>query len=379
MQGVCNLTPLDALYLQRAYELAARAIGSTAPNPPVGAVVVRNGQVVSEGYHHYAGAPHAEAIALQRAGAAARGATVYISLEPCRHVGRTPPCTLALIDSGVARVVAGTLDPTGHGGAAELRECGIPVTIAGDRLAEALVEPFVHAQSGDRPYMAVKMAMSLDGAVASRPAARERISSDAEQDYVRDLRTAYDAVMVGAGTVRVDDPQLTVRPAHDRLRPYVRIVVCQTDSVSPSSQVLRAHPGYARTFVIAPSRLQARLHALEDIGDVLYVGDPDSVTLDLSLAMKTLRARGVYSILCEGGPRLAAALIAASLVDRIYWAIAPVFLSNDRAVPVLRGADLAAGNARLIFDRIERAGDDVIISAKTCPERVQRVEGCSAG
>jgi diaminohydroxyphosphoribosylaminopyrimidine deaminase/5-amino-6-(5-phosphoribosylamino)uracil reductase len=357
-----NITPLDELYLQRAYELAARGIGGTAPNPPAGAVVVRDGRIVGEGYHHRAGLPHAEPLALREAGADARGATVYVSLEPCGHVGRTPPCTHALIEAGVVRVVAGTLDPAGHGGAGELRERGISVAIAGDPVAADLIEIFARTMTSNRPYVALKMAMSLDGAVASRPGVNERLGSDEEQRYVRALRVAYDAVMVGAGTVRIDDPQLTVRPPHDRLRQYVRIVACETGALSAGSRIFSEEPGYARTIVIAPAALPDRVRELQEVADVLCVGAPHATALDLAEATKALRARGIYSVLCEGGPRLAAGLIAARQVDRFYWAIAPVFLGNENAVPVLRGVDLAALNARMSFDRVEMAGGDVIIS-----------------
>ncbi|MFY9884605.1 MAG: bifunctional diaminohydroxyphosphoribosylaminopyrimidine deaminase/5-amino-6-(5-phosphoribosylamino)uracil reductase RibD, partial [Candidatus Cybelea sp.] len=196
-----KLTPLDELFLQRAYELAARGVGSTAPNPPVGAVVVRDEQLVGEGYHRRAGDAHAESIAIAQAGTRARGATLYISLEPCRHFGRTPPCTRTLIEAGVARVVAGTLDPTEHGGAAQLREHGIDVVVAGDAAARDLIEIFAGSILRDRPYVALKMAMSLDGVVASRSGVCERIGSAAQERYVRELRTVFDAVMVGAGTV----------------------------------------------------------------------------------------------------------------------------------------------------------------------------------
>ncbi|HEY6450325.1 MAG TPA: bifunctional diaminohydroxyphosphoribosylaminopyrimidine deaminase/5-amino-6-(5-phosphoribosylamino)uracil reductase RibD, partial [Candidatus Cybelea sp.] len=137
-----QLTPLDALYLQRSYELAARGIGNTSPNPPAGALVVRDGRVVGEGYHRRAGVAHAEPQALEQAGSNARGSTVYVSLEPCRHVGRTPPCTTALIEAGVARVVAGTLDPTDHGGADQLRKAGIEFAVAEDPAARRLIEIF---------------------------------------------------------------------------------------------------------------------------------------------------------------------------------------------------------------------------------------------
>jgi diaminohydroxyphosphoribosylaminopyrimidine deaminase/5-amino-6-(5-phosphoribosylamino)uracil reductase len=357
-----RLTPPDELFLQRAYELAARGVGNTAPNPPVGAVVVRDGRPVGEGYHHRAGAPHAEAEALRQAGAKAVNATLYVSVEPCGHTGRTPPCSQAVIDAGVARVVAGTLDPAGHGGAAQLRERGVDVAIAGDSAALDLIEMFVRASRSQRPYVAVKMATSLDGAIARERGVRERLSSEKEWQYVRELRVAHDAVMVGAGTVRVDDPQLTVRPRHDRVRPYVRIVVCETDVVPASCRVFGAEEGYAKTILVAPAGLRRRLEELQAAADILCVGEPDSLELDLGEALKAVRKRGICSVLCEGGPRLAASLIAGGLADRFYWAIAPVFLHNYRAVPVLDGVDLAALGLRARFDRVERLGDDVMLS-----------------
>lgn len=358
-----RLTPLDHLYLQRAYELAARGFGDTAPNPPAGALVVaRDGRIVGEGYHHRAGDPHAEPLALARAGEAARGATIYVSLEPCDHVGRTPPCTDALLRSGVARVVAGVTDPTGHGNVARLRASGIEVEIAGDARARELIEIFARSIEAERPYVALKMAMSLDGAVAPAPGVQERITSDEARGYVRELRIAHDAVIVGAGTVRVDDPQLTVRPAHDRGRPYLRIVACESGSIPRASRVFEPQEGYLRTVVLAPSGAREHFADLGSVADVLFVGAPGERRLDLLAALKALRARGVTSLLCEGGPRFAAALIAKRQVDRIYWAIAPVLLGNEHAVPVLAGADLAGLGVRVIFDRVEPVGSDVILS-----------------
>ncbi|HEY6324952.1 MAG TPA: bifunctional diaminohydroxyphosphoribosylaminopyrimidine deaminase/5-amino-6-(5-phosphoribosylamino)uracil reductase RibD [Candidatus Cybelea sp.] len=357
-----RLTPLDELFLQRAYELAARAIGATAPNPPVGAVVVRDGRIVGEGYHHRAGAPHAEVNALRSAGSRARNATLYVSLEPCGHVGRTPPCAQAVSGAGVARVVAGTLDPTGHGGGAQLRDRGVEMAVAGDAAAQALIEPFARASGLHRPYVAVKMAMSLDGAVARAPELREPLGSEAEQRYVRELRIAHDAVMVGAGTVRVDDPMLTVRPHHDRARRYVRIVACERDTVPPGSRVFVPADGYAKTIVLAPGALRPRLDALADVADVLVLGDAGARTLDLANAMEALREREICSVLCEGGPKLAAQLIAGGLADRFYWAVVPRLLQTERAVPVLRGVDLASRAVRARFDGAERVGDDVVLT-----------------
>lgn len=358
------LTPIDRLYLQRAYELAARAVGSTLPNPPVGAVVVRDGHVVGEGYHHRAGEAHAESQALKHAAENARGATLYVSLEPCPHVGRTPPCTDAVIASGVVRVVAGTLDPTKRGAAQLLRGRGIEVTVSDDPAARDLIEVFVRAAQRPRPYVALKMAASLDGFIASRKGVREQLGSPAEERYVRDLRTTFDAVMVGAGTVRVDDPLLTVRPPHDRARPYVRIVVCDRDPVPPESRVFNSLEGYAKTILLAPCTRLDRFEALREVADVVAVESSGSGRLDLTNAMRALREREIVSVLCEGGPQLGAALVAAGIVDRIYWAIAPRFLASPDAVRALSGADLTG--VALEFDRAERIGDDVILSGTLC-------------
>lgn len=355
-----ELTSLDELFLQRAYELAARGVGNTAPNPPVGAVVVQNGRLVGEGYHSRAGEAHAETNAIAQAGEAARGATLYVSLEPCRHVGRTPPCTGAVAAAGIARVVAGTVDPSGRGGAVELRECGVEVAIAEDPAARELIEVFARANALVRPYVALKMAMSLDGAVAARPGVTERLGSPAEERYVRDLRTRYDAVMVGAGTIRVDDSRLTVRPPHDRARPYVRVVACGGKPPTARSRVFSDVAGYAATIALVPAGSAAHFEELSGVADVVEVSAAGDGVLDLGAALKALRDRGVFSVLCEGGPKLAASLLAAKVVDRVYWAIAPRFLSGANAVRVLSGRDL--GDIAIRVDRVDRAGDDVIVS-----------------
>ncbi len=358
------MTPSDRLFLARAVELAQRGTGNTAPNPPVGALVVRDNNVLGQGYHQQAGAPHAEVEAL-RAGVDVRGATMYVSLEPCDHTGRTGPCTQALIEAGIARVVVGALDPnplTNGRGVQRLRDAGIAVEVADDPAARAVIEIFARSIRGDRPYLALKLAMSFDGYVVSEPGVQQWLTSEDVRAYVRDLRIAYDAVMVGANTARIDDPQLTVRPARHRRRPYLRIVACETQPVPENLHVFAGADGYARTIVLAPDGLRAQFASLENVADVVYVGDGAS-RLDLIGAMAELRRRGVHSILCEGGPHLGARLIEQRLVDRLYWVIAPVLLSNERAIPVLRGVDLARVQRELRFDGSERVGDDMIISA----------------
>jgi diaminohydroxyphosphoribosylaminopyrimidine deaminase/5-amino-6-(5-phosphoribosylamino)uracil reductase len=352
--------------MDRAYELAARGVGNTAPNPPVGSVIVRDGRIIGEGYHHRAGLPHAEANALAQAGDA-RGATVYVTLEPCNHVGRTPACSHALVAAGVARVVIGTVDPnpkTNGGGIATLRDAGIDVEVLAETRAARLIERFAFSIAHDLPYLALKMAMSLDGRITSRPGVQEWITSEEERLYVRDLRVAYDAVMVGAGTVRVDDPQLTVRPPSHRLRPYTRVVACETAAVPPTRRVFASVTDYAKTIVLAPGGARSEFADLEGVAEVVFVGSADARVLDLTEALRALRARGIQSVLCEGGPTLGARLLAARVVNRIYWAIAPVLLTTPDAVPVLAGADLATLGIRVRFDGVEMVGGDVVVTAE---------------
>ena len=357
----------------RAVELGARGIGDTAPNPPVGCVLVRDGATIGEGWHRRRGEPHAEVEALRDARARGndpRGATAYVSLEPCNHHGRTPPCSEALIDAGVARVVAGVLDPnptTAAGGARRLHEAGIAVDVLDDAGARALIEPFRWTVAHERPYVTLKMAMSLDGFVSSRRGAQRWLTGPLARERVRELRAQHDAVMVGAGTVRVDDPLLTVRPHRSRRTRYVRIVACEREPIAPESAVL-APPAdapdgaYAPTIVLAPAGARERFAPLASRADLVFVGDPTARELDLEAALLALRARGVATILCEGGPTLAGRLVAGRLVQRAVWFVAPAFLHTDHAVPVLAGADVTATDGWR-FDRAERVGDDMLLSA----------------
>jgi diaminohydroxyphosphoribosylaminopyrimidine deaminase/5-amino-6-(5-phosphoribosylamino)uracil reductase len=363
----------DRSYLARTVELASRAVADAAPNPPVGCVVVRDGVTLGEGWHHYAGEPHAEAEALRDArarGNDARGATAYVSLEPCNHHGRTPPCSEALIEAGVARVVIGALDPnpkTSAGGVRRLRDAGITVDVVDDAAAQALIERFRWTIAHAGPYVTLKMAASLDGYVAPRPGAQHWLTGPLGRERVRDLRVEHDAVMVGANTIRVDDPLLTVRPHATRRKPYARVVVCEAGPVPPDSRVL-APPAdapagaYRPTIVLAPPAARSVLREIEALADVVYVGAPGEARLDLAAALAALREREITTVLCEGGPTLAGRLLAAGLIQRVVWLIAPRFLRGDDAVPVLAGADLSGRNGWR-FDRIERVGDDMLLSA----------------
>ena len=330
---------LDALYLERAVELARRGAGGTSPNPPVGAVVVADGVIAGEGYHHRAGEPHAEPLALRAAGERARGATLYVSLEPCNHHGRTPPCSHAVAESGIARVVIGTPDPnprTAGGGIAYLRGCGIAVDVIDDAAAREIIAPFARAVTAKRPFVTLKMAMSLDGFVASRRGEQQWLTGAAARTFVRELRIVHDAVAVGAGTVRIDDPQLTVRPPHIRERNYVRVVFSKSGSVDPASRILQPFAHYDPTIVLRGGDLHASLHELH--------------------------RRGISSLLCEGGPELAAQLLHARLVDRLIVLVAPTFLAGPDAVPVVAEMHPGAIDGGYI-DSAERLEDDLVITA----------------
>jgi diaminohydroxyphosphoribosylaminopyrimidine deaminase/5-amino-6-(5-phosphoribosylamino)uracil reductase len=294
---------------------------------------------------------------------------MYVSLEPCNHFGKTPPCSQAVIAAKIARVVIGALDPnpkTARGGIEALKAAGIAVEVADFAPARALIEPFAVAiRSAARPFVALKMAASIDGFVASCPGVQEWLTGEPAREAVRDLRIQYDAVMVGAGTVRVDDPQLTVRPAHARLRPYTRVVACETDSVAADCRIFAPEEGYAQTVVLAPGAKSAAFAALHDVARVVPVGD--GAELDVPAALRALRELGVQSVLCEGGPTFAGRLLALGLVDRLYWLIAPRVIGGTQAVPALNPPQNATLPS-IAFDRVERLGDDLMLSGM-----VQRV------
>ncbi len=311
------------------------------------------------------GEAHAEIEALDDArqrGSDVAGATLYVTLEPCDHIGLTGPCSQAVVAAGIARVVIGTPDPnplTAARGIAHLRAAQIVVDVVDDAWARDLIAAFSASIVRRRPYVHLKLAASLDGCVAPRPGERHWLTGYESRAHVRDLRAACDAVLVGAGTVRIDDPLLTVRPPFARRKPYRRIVACETAPVDAGRRVFAAEDGYDRTLVLAPAGLRASFAALQAVAEVAYVGAPDAITLDLKLALESVRELGIASVLCEGGPTLAAHLLRDGLVDRFDWLVAPALLQGPAAVPVL-GA--GACGLELQFDRIERLGADVLLS-----------------
>jgi diaminohydroxyphosphoribosylaminopyrimidine deaminase/5-amino-6-(5-phosphoribosylamino)uracil reductase len=337
-------------------------------------VIVRDGRTLGEGWHHRKGEAHAEAEALRAARAAreeVRGATMYVTLEPHDHQSTNPPCSVALIEAGIARVVVGAIDPNQetHGrGIARMRDAGLAVEVVDDPASRRLIERFAFTVHGALPFVTLKMAMSLDGYVATAPQA-QRVTGEEARRFVFELRAEHDAVMVGAGTVRVDDPLLTVRPHRTRRKPYARVVVSETEPIPLESRVLQTPEdapsgSYGATIVLAPSGRRPAFAALAGHAELLFAGPPDSEQLDLRAGLAALRAAGISSVLCEGGPTLAGRLLAAGLVERIVWLVAPTFFHSERAVPVLAGADLGARANEWTFERVERLGDDLMLTAR---------------
>jgi diaminohydroxyphosphoribosylaminopyrimidine deaminase/5-amino-6-(5-phosphoribosylamino)uracil reductase len=340
----------------------------------VGAVIVRDGRTLGEGWHHRKGEPHAEAEALRaasEAGEDVRGATMYVTLEPHDHESTMPRCSVAVVEAGIARVVVGALDPnvrTNGNGVARMRAAGIVVDVVDDPPSLALIERFAYTIDSVLPFVTLKMAMSLDGFVSPRPG-MHRVTGEEARERVYDLRAEHDAVMVGAGTVRVDDPLLTIRPHRTRVKPYARVVICETAPLPPASRVFAPPPdvppgSYRPTIVLAPAGLAEEFAPLTAQCEVLMCGEPDAHQLDLRAAMLALRGAGIATVLCEGGPTLAARLIAAGLVERIVWFVAPALFAAPGAIPVLNGADLSAIANGWTFDGVERVGNDLMITAR---------------
>jgi diaminohydroxyphosphoribosylaminopyrimidine deaminase/5-amino-6-(5-phosphoribosylamino)uracil reductase len=358
----------------RAVALAEGGRGATSPNPMVGAVLVRDGRVVGEGFHQAAGRAHAEAAALAAAGAAAAGATCYVTLEPCAHHGRTPPCADALVAAGVARVVAAMADPDPRvdgAGLARLRAAGVEVVTGAGAAAAATQNAayLTHRRLG-RPRVTLKAAASLDGKVAAPDGTSQWITGpDARADGHR-LRAEADAVLVGAGTALADDPRLTVRlPGHTGRQP-LRVLADASGRVGPGGHLF---DGEAPTLVVTtPAAPGTAVDAWKAAGaEVLICNQAaDGGGVDLDDLLRGLAARGVLELLVEGGPTLQASLWAAGLADRLVWYLAPLAIGGASAPGLLGGAGAAtlADARRLRLASVDRLGDDLRIVAFPCSE-----------
>lgn len=325
--------------MTRALELAWRGWGRVHPNPLVGAVVLGEGAVVGEGWHGEWGGPHAEAAALAAAGEHARGSTVVVTLEPCAHQGKQPACADALVGAGVRRVVAALADPNplARGGAERLRAAGIQVELGLlEGVAAAQNAAFLHAlREPSRPFVALKLATTLDGRIADANGNSRWISGSEARAFVHWLRAGFDALAVGGVTARTDDPSLTVRgPLQPRVTP-VRVVFAADGDIPSTLAVVRTARTTPTIAIVTPAAKSSRVAPVEAAGVEVVRCE------DLASALSHLRARGVQSLLVEGGGRLAGALLAAGLVDRYYWVQSPLWLGAG-AVPATAGLPSAA-------------------------------------
>src|SRR3569623_487599 len=364
--------------MRRALALARRGAGTTRPNPMVGAVVVRRGRVLAEGYHRRPGTAHAEVDALSYLGGHAPGATVYVSLEPCDHLGRTPPCTRALVEAGVARVVVGVRDPNplvDGRGISRLRRAGIRVDV-GCREPECreLNRPFFTWVSRRRPLVTLKVAASWDGFIAdglARPAAAPAwLTGPDARAAAPALRAAHDAILVGAGTVRADDPLLTDRRPTSGRRPQpLRVVIAGRLSVRPPARVVATVAAAPTLVVGGHDASPARMRALAAAGaEVVLLPSSHQGRFSLEALLAELAARELQSVLVEGGAAVHGAFIAAGLVDRVALFFAPRLLGG--------GLGIASGPGRPVAEalplgpaRLRRIGEDWLMEADVLDRR----------
>ena len=366
-----TFTERDAQHLQRALELAAQARGRTSPNPLVGAVIVKDGRTIGEGLHDAAGAPHAERAALKACSEDPAGATLYVSMEPCAHHGRTPPCTDAIVEAGIARVVIAGDDPSARAagrGPGILRDEGIEVELASGEAAEAarqLNQPFrKHARSG-RPLVTFKSAMTLDGKVATHTGDSQWISGEASRARAHRWRAEADAVAVGIGTANADDPLLTARLEGVHRHPR-RVVFDSEASLSLSSQLVRGAVEVPVTLVCSRAAKRARSEALEAAGVDILVATGENEAARVRSALDALGELEITSLLLEGGPRLAGAFFDADEIDELRLFVAPLVAGGRDARAPLEGVGVAAIDKarRALQTSVERIEDDLLICAR---------------
>ncbi|MGB5131966.1 MAG: bifunctional diaminohydroxyphosphoribosylaminopyrimidine deaminase/5-amino-6-(5-phosphoribosylamino)uracil reductase RibD [Steroidobacteraceae bacterium] len=355
----------DLRHMEKAIELAHRGLWTTDPNPRVGCVIADGERVIAEGWHERAGLPHAEAAALAVAGEAARGATAYVTLEPCCHHGRTPPCADALIAAGIKRVCYAIPDPNPRvsgGGASRLAAAGIEVS--GGLLADAaraLNPGFLSRMERGRPWLRLKMAASLDGRTALANGESRWITGDVARADVQQLRARSSALMTGAATVRCDDPRLDVRLPEATRQP-LRVVLDTQLRTSPSARIV---PPPGQLLVLTASEDKARRMALEDAGAQVAVLPAGPGGLDLAAAMRHLAGLEVNELQAECGPTLAGALLSARLVDELVLYLAPALLGMD-ARPLASLPGIASMSERMEFSISDlcRVGRDLRVTLR---------------
>ena len=349
-------------YMRRALKLAER--GRTSPNPMVGAIVVKNGEIVGEGYHPRAGEPHAEVFALREAGEKAKGATMYVTLEPCCHFGRTPPCTQAVIEAGIAEVYVAMTDPdtqVASKGLHELKNAGLKVHLSlCEDQARLLNEAYIKHRTTGMPFVILKSAMSLDGKIATHTGDSKWITNERSRAYAHKIRSRVDAILVGGGTARADNPSLTARLGRKVYYP-TRVVVTGTGNI-PADLTMFSAPGES---IVASSSYanNATLRKLESAGARILTLKQVAERPSIADLMKQLGKIGCLSVLIEGGGEVAASALEERVVDKIIYFYAPRIIGGQKAINAVGGLGAVNVSSSITLDniKIRRFGSDIAI------------------
>jgi len=360
--------------MQRALSLARRALGSTSPNPAVGAVLVKEGRIVGEGFTQPPGGPHAEVLAIRQAGEAARGAALFVTLEPCCHRGRTPACTEAVLAAGVREVHLSHLDPDPHvngQGREELESAGVAVFVGeGEKEARRINEAYLKHRTTGLPFVIAKFAGSLDGKIAATSGDSRWVSSPESRRWAHRQRTMVDAIMVGVRTVLMDDPELTARPepgegvrqADGEPRQPLRVVVDSRGRTPPSARVLQ---GPSRALVATTeASSEAWRRQMQEAGAEVLLLAASGERVDLGELLRLLGGRDILSLLVEGGGELLGSFFDLGLVDKVQAILAPMIIGGQEAPTAVagRGAHRMADALRLRDVAVERLGEDLLVT-----------------
>lgn len=364
-------TELHKSFMKRALRLALRGRGRTSPNPMVGAVVVLEGEVIAEGFHEVVGGPHAEVRALKHAGNRAKGATLYVTLEPCNHYGRTPPCTHAVLDAGIKRVVVGMADPNPHvkgSGADFLRSRGVPVQVGVlENECRFINQPFIKHSTTGIPFVTVKAAATLDGRIATRSGDARWISNERSRRFVHKLRHALDGILVGIETALRDNPLLTARlPGNKSVRQPTRVVLDAALRLDPTGRLVetaREVPLWVACSEDAPDRNEGKLL---DAGVEILRLPSEGGRIDLSALLRELGRRQLTSLLVEGGSRVIGSFIRNRMADDFFLFYAPKILADGEGIPMVQGSVCEEmADATPVYDlHVRRFGDDVMLSGR---------------
>ena len=357
-------------FMLRALELARR--GKTTPNPMVGAVLVKKDQIIAEGFHPYAGGPHAEVVALRKAGNKARGADLYVNLEPCCHMGRTPPCTDAIIQSGVSRVFAGMKDPNklvqGKGVRA-LKAAGIKVSVGMMKKdCEKLNEVFVKVMKTGMPFVTLKTAMSLDGKIATRKGDSQWISGVRSRSFVHELRNQNDAILVGTNTILQDNPQLTCRLKSKGVAHPARIVLDRKNRIPLNAKVFANSKVQRVIYVSGPGLSVHREKSLIGKNIEVLKGKIVKSGFDLKHLMKLLAKNNLTSLLIEGGGEINSSAFSAGIVDKVFVFICPILIGGKQAPGPIGGVGVEKITKAMNLKnmKVTQLGEDLMVEAEAC-------------